>query len=268
MFLVGIIPGPHEPKFDLESLVAELNQSWKDGIKFKANGASNAEIYHAALLCVGCDVPAARKVCGFTGHASCKGCSKCTKAFPGTVSSKIDFLGSDPSPPRNNHSHNEQAQETLNQITAGDKASVEQKYGTRYSELMLLPYFDCVRFHIIDPMYNLFTGTAKHVMKNIWLDGESPKINKNDLSNIQKKLDNIKAPSDVGRMPKKIVNTYGGFTADQWKSFTTFFSIYVLSSILPEPDLTTLALFCVGMLLHLFPCHYGNKSHACPFLST
>ena len=38
-------------------------------------------------------------------------------------------------------------------------------------------------------------------------------------------------------MPKKIVNSYGGFTADQWKSFTTLFSIYVLSSVLPEPDL-------------------------------
>ena len=101
VFLVGIIPGPHELKFDLEPLVAELNQSWKDGIKFKANGASNAEIYHAALLCVGCDVPAARKVCGLTGHASCKGCSKCTKAFPGTVSSKIDFFGFDRSPLRN-----------------------------------------------------------------------------------------------------------------------------------------------------------------------
>lgn len=54
VFLVGIIPGPHEPKLTinsyLEPLVAELNQLWKDGIKFKANGESNAEIYHAALL--------------------------------------------------------------------------------------------------------------------------------------------------------------------------------------------------------------------------
>ena len=116
-------------------------------------------------------MPAARKVCGFTGHASCKGCSKCTKAFLDTVTSKIDFSEFDPCPPRNNHSHREQAQETLNQTTAGDKASVEQKCGTRYSELMLLPYFDYVRFHIIDPIHNLFTGTAKHVMKNIWLDG-------------------------------------------------------------------------------------------------
>ena len=182
-------------------------------------------------------MPAARKVCGFTGHASCKGCSKCTKAFPGSVSSKIYFSGFDPCHPRNNHKHREKAQEILNQTTTGEKASMEQNFGTRFSELLSLPYFDCVRYHIIDPMHNLFTGTAKDVMKNIWLDAEKPLINKNDLSNIQQKLDNIKAPLDVGRMPRKILNSYGGFTTDQWKSFSILFSIYVLSSILPEPDL-------------------------------
>ena len=38
-------------------------------------------------------------------------------------------------------------------------------------------------------------------------------------------------------MPRKILNSYGGFTADQWKTFTTLFSIYALYDILPRPDL-------------------------------
>ena len=238
---MGIIPGPHEPKLTinsyLEPLVAELNLLWKDGITVRDHGALAGEVYHAALLCVGCDVPAARKVCGFTGHASCKGCSKCTRYFPGSMTSKIDFSGFDsPSPPRTNHKHRGEAQEILNQTSAGDQA-LEQKYGSRYSELMLLPYFDCVRFHIIDPMHNLFTGTAKHLMKNIWLNGDNPLLKKNDLSIIQEKLDKIKAPSDIGRIPRKIFNSYGGFTADKWKTFTTLFSIYALYDILPKPDL-------------------------------
>ena len=66
----------------------------------------------------------------------------------------------------------------MNQTSAGDQASLEQKYGSRYSELMPLPYFDCVCFHIIDPMHNLFTGTAKHLMKNIWLDSDNPMLKK------------------------------------------------------------------------------------------
>ena len=110
-------------------------------------------------------------------------------------------------------------------------------YGTRYSELMALPYFDCVRYHVIDPMHNLFTGTAKHVMKNNWLDEAQPKLNKKDLASIQEKLDKIKAPSSVGRMPREIVHRYGGFTADQWKTFTVLFSIFVVHNVLPAPDL-------------------------------
>ena len=39
-------------------------------------------LVHAALLCVGCDIPAARKCCGFVGHGGFRGCSKCLTAFP------------------------------------------------------------------------------------------------------------------------------------------------------------------------------------------
>lgn len=104
VLLVDIIHGPHEPKLTinsyLEPLVAKLNLLWKDGITERGHGALTGEVYHAALLCVRCDVPAARKVCGFTGLASCKGCSKCTRYFPGSVTSKIDFSEFDsPSPP-------------------------------------------------------------------------------------------------------------------------------------------------------------------------
>lgn len=75
----------------------------------------------------------------------------------------------------------------MNQRTAGDCTNLEQRYGTRYTELMLLPYFDCVRFHIIDPMHNLFTETAKHIMKNVWLDPEKPLLDKDNLQRIQEK---------------------------------------------------------------------------------
>ena len=38
-------------------------------------------------------------------------------------------------------------------------------------------------------------------------------------------------------MPKKIQNSCGGFTADQWKSFTILFLIYALWDILPRNDI-------------------------------
>ena len=200
VILVGVIPGPHELKLNINSYdVAEFNKLWTDGIIVKAHGSKELEVFRGALLCVGSDVPAARKVCGFMGHASYKGCSKCTKIFPGSVNTKIDFSGFEPCPPRTNFEHRQQTQEVINQTSAGDCFDTEQKYGTRYTELMSLPYFDCVRFHVIDPMHNLFTGTGKHVMKIIWLDSDNPLLEKKNLQHMQEKLDKLKVPSDVGK---------------------------------------------------------------------
>ena len=50
---------------------------------------SGEVLVRCALLCVGCDLPAGRKVCGFLSHAAGKGCSKCNKVFPGSVSNSI-----------------------------------------------------------------------------------------------------------------------------------------------------------------------------------
>ena len=37
---------------------------------------------HAVLLCATCDIPASRKLDGFLGHGTLKGCSHCLKSFP------------------------------------------------------------------------------------------------------------------------------------------------------------------------------------------
>ena len=57
---------------------------------------------------------------------------------------------------------------------------------------MLLEYFDCVRFHIVDPMHNLFLGTAKHIMKNVWLDDTEPIIPIRFHAMMQEKLISVR----------------------------------------------------------------------------
>ena len=49
------------------------------------------------------------------------------------------------------------------------KKAIEKEYGAKYSIFFELPYYDSIRFAIIDPMHNLFLGTAKHIM-TIWKD--------------------------------------------------------------------------------------------------
>ena len=44
--------------------------------------------------------------------------------------------------------------------------NLESRYGCHYSVILDLPYFDPVRMTIIDPMHNLYLGSAKHVLKD------------------------------------------------------------------------------------------------------
>jgi hypothetical protein len=172
---VGVIPGPSEPKLNvnpyLSPLVDELLDLWNDGVKLRHHGSPFlAETFKACLLCVACDIPASRKVCGFTGHNSAHGCNKCTKTFvTGNIGGQTDYSGFESCPSRNIVEHRRQVDDVLSKTTQEERSRAESQYGVRYSELLRLPYFDCIRFTVVDPMHNLFLGTAKHVMET-WMD--------------------------------------------------------------------------------------------------
>lgn len=59
----------------LNPLVEDLKYLWDNGVLLNLHFKRTR--VKAALLCVSCDIPAARKVCGFLGHAARLGCSKC-----------------------------------------------------------------------------------------------------------------------------------------------------------------------------------------------
>ena len=51
-----------------------------------------------------------------------------------------------------------QVEEILNAISLTDRAKLDSGFGTSYSALACLPYFDTIHIPIIDPMHNLFQG--------------------------------------------------------------------------------------------------------------
>ena len=68
--LVGIIPSmKKEPKTNsfLKPLIDELLIAWTEGFDLKSPMDGSLNTYKAALVCVGCDIPAARKVGGVLG---------------------------------------------------------------------------------------------------------------------------------------------------------------------------------------------------------
>ena len=65
--------------------------------------------------------------------------------------------------------HVQKATEARHARTATEHRALERSYGCKYSVLFELPCVDIVRYHVVDPMHNLFLGLAKHTTK-IWSD--------------------------------------------------------------------------------------------------
>lgn len=131
---------------------------------------SEQQLVRGALICVSCDLPA-KKVAGFLSHSANYGCARCLKEFQGGFGAK-DYSGFDRSlwPPRSNISHRTAIGKIKKSKNKTERNKLESEYGCRYSVLLKLDYFDPVRMVVIDPMHNLFLGSAKHAMRELWVN--------------------------------------------------------------------------------------------------
>lgn len=197
-----------------------------------------------ALLCVACDLPAGRKVCGFLSHNARLGCSRCWKRFPGGVGS-MDFSGFDRQSwrVRTGSEHKQLATHILSMTTKSLRDEAESSSGCRYSVLLEL-YFDAPRMLVVDPMHNLFIGSAKHFMKSIIIDRQIVSNVQFDL--LQHRSDSVFVPPNIGRIPYKIQSGFASFTADQWKNWVLYFSLISLRDILETEMLECWRHFVLG----------------------
>ena len=79
---MGVIPAEPSKVINtiLDPLVDDLLKLW-NGVLMKSP-TNNTVVVRVALICVTCDIPAPRKVCGFVGHRARRACTKCLKEFP------------------------------------------------------------------------------------------------------------------------------------------------------------------------------------------
>ena len=237
ILIVGIIPGPSEPRMTINSylkpLVDDFQQLWV-GVKLLITGKLTT--VRAALTCLACDVPAARKAGGFVGHGGRMGCSKCLKIFPTEkFGDKPDYSGFKKTEwePRSHALHVWYAHKQKNARTLEQAKEIERTHGARYSCLYKLPYYNAIDFCIIDPMHCLFLGISK-LFFSVWKQRNL--IEDKHFRLIQTKVDSFVCPSDIGRIPYKIASGFSGFKADQWKSWTLHFSLFALKDLLPFRD--------------------------------
>ena len=226
-----------------KGLKDELLTAWTDGIPVHISKPEPAKslIVRVALTCVACDIPATRKVCGFLGHRASLACNKCYKVFKQIHEDNsmwTNFSGFDKLQwvVRTNDDHRKCCQDILDHFQRhGTKSALkeaESMKGLRYSILLELPYFNPIRYPVIDPMHNLFLGTGKHVME-IWLNDPNI-LSKQSVMIIEETVQKFVVPEGIGRLPNKITAHFGGFTADQWRNWIIIYSSVLLRNVLEK----------------------------------
>ncbi|CAB4439471.1 unnamed protein product [Rhizophagus irregularis] len=220
-----------------------LNVDWFQ--PFNGTNHSTGAIYavslgkkiRAALIMVSCDIPAARKICGHVSAlVSCHRCQKKANYenhqhnFAGMGDMEDWFVARD----SNEHFQNALGWRRCNS-DASRKRFVKQT-GVRWSELLRLPYFDPIRFTIVDPMHCLFLGIAKWIVKRIWVDQGI--LTSSMLNEVQKQMNRFQVPVNLGRIPGKIDcgEGFSNFTADQWQNFFTIYATVSLWDHLSAED--------------------------------
>ena len=258
VILVGVIPALKQElkslNHFLEPTVDELNALWK-GVKVNTyNSPSTAVEIQAAVLCFASNIPAARKLCGFLGHSAKRGCSHCNKEFPGGFGEQKNygsFDDRDEWPKRSSQQHHKDAYRVTNCRSENAAEKLASQLGVRYTVLFELPYYTSIEMCVIDPMHDLFLGTAKRVFSK-WIEEDI--ITKAGLEKLQERIEDISSLSDIGRLPGNIKSNYGGYTAAQWKNFVLLFSMYALKDVLPDQHLHYWQSFVLACRLFCKPC--------------
>ena len=83
--------------------------------------------------------------------------------------------------PRKSSKHKNAAKRSLEKTGAAAQKRLCSELGARYSVLQELEYFDRIRYFAVDPMHNLYPGTAKHMMRSVWLNEKIEFLNDEDF---------------------------------------------------------------------------------------
>ena len=159
VLLVGVIPlFKHEPSSlnsYLGPLVDELKDFWQSAVRLYTSASPNYKLlFRVALMCVACDIPAARKCVVSRDTLLIMDVLAVQNIFLVQLVRRVIYSGFDMSLwiPRNYASHMDTIRKILACNTQSSINALETEGGVKYSVLTELPYFDPIRFTVIDPM--------------------------------------------------------------------------------------------------------------------
>ena len=169
LYVYGIIPGPQEPKLDqinhlLQPLVDKF-QEFLEGVWFtETHNYVGGQLIRAVIIPLIADLPALRKVAGFSSHALdlfCSFCMASKKNLNETDISKFQH--------RTHDEHIENSLKWKDSTSFTKKANITKEHGVRWSVLNELPYWRPIEFCTIELMHALILGNLKDFSQSFLL---------------------------------------------------------------------------------------------------
>ena len=94
----------------------------------------------------------------------------------------------------------------------------------------------------------------------IWINGGI--LSKDDLFKIERRVEMLKVPHSIGRLPLKISTGFSGFSADQWRNWTICFFTCCAERNSASKSFKILASVCESLFFVKFS---GVKKEQCSF---
>lgn len=190
-------------------MIEELNEMFFDGFSVLTPHNINIKM-QLAISCVMCDIPATRKLCGFSAITPILAVTNVTRTLVLMIVILVYWIEA-----RTVLEHREQCRKINLEITKKKMSDAECKFGVRFSALLKLSYFDPIRYIVINFMHNLLLGTGKH-MFCVWV--ELSLLSNSTLYILDMLIGIFSVPSNIGRLPIHICIKYNyfKFKAPQW----------------------------------------------------
>lgn len=187
MCYVGSAAGPNGPTVGrlnpfLDLMVEELLELWAPGVFFtRTHKYESGRTSRAMLIPLTADMLAAREAAGLTSTTStyfCVGCHLDMAHIEEFVASKW--------PLRSHSQHMQHANAWRDASTEQERNKLVKKTGIRYTPLLRLPYWNIVRYILIEPMHALDLGLIQHHCRELFRidlahpggDASEPRINR------------------------------------------------------------------------------------------
>ncbi|KAH9911732.1 uncharacterized protein BXZ73DRAFT_15955, partial [Epithele typhae] len=176
----------------LQPLVSDMLIFWRTGVFYSRTFNHRfGRLARCALVPVVCDLLAARQVSGFGSHNAKYFCSVCKLLH--VDRNNIDFRNWTM---RSLIEHRNDAQAWRDKTSNHQRQKAFKENSVRWSVLLELPYWDPIRYTVIDSMHNHYLGLLQSHVRDLWgmnaeaddVQGEETPLEPDEIRNAEAQL--------------------------------------------------------------------------------